>query len=265
MNGQINLGELKPFNYFIGIAVIVGLMFAFISPDSELAYGWLGHILQWQIQTIVPMLLALAAIYLLGKVSFLNTINPWFKLLISGLCACLLTTPFALLSDVLLANQPLEHNLTASLLHEFAALTPPVLVCWIAINAPFQFGWQLQKKILEYEPKDAKTNEMPNFFSLLPTELQGDVIYLKSELQYLKIVTMRGKTLILYSLKSAIEELSSTDGVQPHRSYWVNSAHINNIKKQGRQGEIILSNGDLIPISRAKLQDVMVKLATETA
>ena len=262
MNGQINIGELKPFNYFIGIAVVVGLMFAFVSPDSELVYGWMGHILHWQIQTITPMLFALAAMLIIGKISYLNTFNPWMKLFLSGLCACLLTTPLAFLSDIALTNEQLQSSILVGVLNEFIGLSPPILVCWLTINAPFQFGWQLQRTEVASEPKDTKIDKTPNFFNLLPIELHGEIVYLKSELQYLKVVTVKGNALILYSLKSAIQDLSNTDGVQPHRSFWVNSVHVTKLNKLGRQGTIQLSNDDVIPVSRSKLQEVMTKLAT---
>ncbi|MBX2848792.1 MAG: LytTR family transcriptional regulator [Acidiferrobacterales bacterium] len=266
MNGQINLGDIKPINYFLTIAVVVGLMFAFITPDEDLKYGWLGHLLHWQIQTLIPMALAIVVLIFLPKSKLINTRNPWFKLIISGLIACLITTPIALCSDILLTGQQLEQTLIIELLNEFIAITPPILVCWIAINAPFQLGYQLQKSSVTDSVKEELPNvierPLPSFLEFVPTEMRGELIYLKSELHYLQVVTTKGISLILYTLKKAVEELAETEGLQPHRSFWVNKDFINEVTKQGREGKLIMSNGDQIPISRSNLQKIHAMFVT---
>lgn len=265
MNGQIHLGDIKPNKYFFSIAVLLGLMFTFIAPDDESSGGWLIQALQWQIQTVVPMLFLIVTHSLLSNIGAYPTSNAWFKLLISGLLACALFTPLALLSDVYLANESLEGSLVAELFNELVAIGPPIIIFWMAINAPFLYGWRLNRVIdsepdaqmTQAEPKADVTAEQerhPSFYSLLPEDVRGELLYLKSELHYLLVITNKGKALILYSLKAASQDLKSFNGVQPHRSFWVSRDHIESLDKVGREGRITVSNGDTIPVSRSKMK-----------
>ena len=67
------------------------------------------------------------------------------------------------------------------------------------------------------------------------------------------VVTEKGKDLILYSLKDAIQELDIEDGFQSHRSWWVNPNYVEGFRRAGRQGELTLSTGDAVPVSRSQL------------
>lgn len=254
MNGQINIGDVRPLRYFLTIAVVVGLMFTFIAPDDNLKYGWFSHLLHWQLQTILPMLIAITAQRLLLRSPLVSQLNPWLKLCISGVFACLLMSPIALFSDLTLGNQHLSDAIAAELINEFFAITPPILVCWVAINSPFLLGWQLTKVNTESESDTNEVTDQPQFYDLLPKEVHGEIVFLKSELHYLEVVTTKGKALILYTLKNAIQELHQYDGVQPHRSYWVNQQFIRTIEKLGREGRIQTCNGDFIPVSRSNMK-----------
>lgn len=88
------------------------------------------------------------------------------------------------------------------------------------------------------------------FYALLNNPIVGELIYLKSELHYLTVVTTQGSELILYNLKDAVEEVPEFAGAMSHRSYWVSFKHINKLKLEGRQGKLIMSNGDSVLISR---------------
>ena len=41
-----------------------------------------------------------------------------------------------------------------------------------------------------------------------------------------------------------------------HRSYWVAFDAIEEFRRQGRQGELVLKNGERVPVSRARLASV---------
>jgi len=75
------------------------------------------------------------------------------------------------------------------------------------------------------------------------------------------VVTDKGKALILYSLKNAVAELDDMIGLLPHRSYWVNKTHVASFEKQGREGSMVLRNGQVIPVSRSKLNTVRQALS----
>jgi hypothetical protein len=94
------------------------------------------------------------------------------------------------------------------------------------------------------------------FWAQLPTGIGRDILYLKSELHYLLVVTRQGRSLILCNLRDAMEACHHLPGLQPHRSYWVNQTAIQTLKKQGRVGVLHLCNGAEIPVSRNHLKYV---------
>ena len=95
---------------------------------------------------------------------------------------------------------------------------------------------------------------------LLPAERRGEVIHMKSELHYLSVATIRGQSLILYALRDAILELPPELGIQTHRSYWANLAHLKAFKPDGRLATLTMSDGATVPVSRSKVKALKARL-----
>ncbi|NJN64546.1 MAG: LytTR family transcriptional regulator [Acidobacteria bacterium] len=94
------------------------------------------------------------------------------------------------------------------------------------------------------------------FFRRLPVPGR-DLITLSSELHYLRVRTSAGETLLLCSLKDAIEELGADLGLRVHRSHWVARKHVARVRREGRGLVCVLSNGAVIPVSRGSQRDVL--------
>jgi hypothetical protein len=198
--------------------------------------------------------------------------NPWLQLAISGLSGAVIFAPAGVLIDTGIAGEPVQAaSPWLEILDEFSGLAPPAIVVWVAINAPWILGFRLEQHEpppvdVEPDPEVAESTAVPGagpaFLELLPAEVRGEVISLQAELHYITVVTVHGRALILYNLKDAIEELeaSGVAGVQCHRSFWVALAFASGIEKQGRQGALRLTNGDRIPVSRRKLDEVKARL-----
>lgn len=284
MNGQFDLGAINPLSYFFGIAISLGLLFAFIAPDNDVQIHSGLILLQWQLQSILPMALLILSHKLLHLNTRLDRLNPWFKLVLSGLLGALFFSPTSLLLDVAFGQQLVgEEQITAAWLDEFVNMAPPVIICWVLINAPWLLGYRLQfhtaaeiddevdkhsPSIQLLESKEeatqasradqaSQTERLPGFLALLPEVVRGNIIYMKAELHYLKVVTVKGHGLILYNLRDAMDEIQPDSGIQCHRSYWVSRQHILAVKKQGRQGVVTMSNGDHIPVSRRQLAGIL--------
>ena len=101
--------------------------------------------------------------------------------------------------------------------------------------------------------------------SLLSPEKQGKLLLLKSELHYLKVVTDQGSGLILYNLADAVAQLPERSGLLVHRSYWVAFDAVDELIRRGRQGELRLKNGQMVPVSRSKLNEVSRQLIDRSA
>lgn len=265
MNGQIEIGGVTPSRYFFSIAVVLGLLFAMISSDQDHPAWMVG--LQWQLQTLVPMALLIGAHMLLLRSAGFASMNRWFTLGLSGVVGGTLFTPVALAIDIWLDPSLQLDRFAAELPAEWLAVVPPVALCWLALNAPWQLGYRLQGPGEAETPQQPAAAEapLPEFIDLLPLERRGRVLMLKSELHYLQVVTERGSGLILYNLGDAVEQLDKVPGMLVHRSYWVAFEAIEKLARKGRQGELHLRDGNRVPVSRNRLAELGSRLEAEFA
>lgn len=271
LNKVYDFGAIRPLQYFTGIAIFLGVTFSIISSPEDKGYS-IEFLALWLLQTSAPIAILVFTHLQLHISTAFDRINPWLKLVLSGLTGALLFTPIALTLDFLWGNDALPDNMDALgslLLDEASAIVPPVTICWVAMNAPWLLGYKLTPAQDEHShhlmsekqgekdlPSEEKRELGGHLKSLLNIELTESPLYLKSELHYLFVVTERGSELVLYNLRDAIDEMPPDIGVQPHRSYWVAKRAVRRFKKQGRQGVLELHTGDQIPVSRNKLETI---------
>lgn len=84
----------------------------------------------------------------------------------------------------------------------------------------------------------------------------AQILYLKSEGAYAHIITKNEHYLSSKSIGHYEQLLAQSGFIRSHHSFLVNSKHAVKVVK-GRSGILVLSNGDEIPISQRKLNDVM--------
>ena len=77
----------------------------------------------------------------------------------------------------------------------------------------------------------------------------ADVIAVKAEQHYIKIVTATRNYLVLHRFSDALCELPSSDGLQIHRSWWVRRNAIQRVRQSSRKMSVILQTGEEIPVS----------------
>ncbi len=262
MNGQFRLGDVSPIRYFLAIGVSLGILFFLITPGEDDNVNGAILAIQWQLQTLLPILSILLVSSCLPSITKFNALPSWLQLVVCGTFGALLFVPLGLVIDMVLLGEEPENKLLQNLLDESLAVVPAITAGWMFINAPFILGFTLQKEQFDSRGTlaDKKLETIP-FIRLLPEEIREVPIYIKSELHYLEVVTPSGKALVLYNLKDAIAELGNTTGIQTHRSYWVNKNYISNLEKQGRQGMLILSTGHKVPISRNKMAEFKDSMA----
>jgi len=86
----------------------------------------------------------------------------------------------------------------------------------------------------------------------LPPKLaRATLIAVEAEDHYLRIHTDAGDALILMRLGDALEALEGRAGMQTHRSWWVAAAAVEHARFARGRGELTLSNGLTVPVSRA--------------
>lgn len=97
---------------------------------------------------------------------------------------------------------------------------------------------------------DSELARQPAFVSRLPTQLQpADIIAIKAEQHYIKILTAERQYMVLYRLSDAIRELDPKLGVQVHRSWWASFAHIDSVHAKAKDFYLRMSNGESVPVS----------------
>ena len=274
MNGQtkhtFDFGQVSPVRYFVLVAVVLGLLFAMIGGAEDRPFPLV--MLQWQLQTLLPIALLIGAHMAWGHWPVFDRLGPWVQLLISGISGVLIFTPLALWIDWTVgAEGSGVEPVSWQLIDELSGMGPPVLLSWLAMNAPWVIGYRVIRHDIQAAPTaagKAQVNHAPDHSApqavqpsplqaALPDAIRGTIIYLKSELHYVHVQTNQGSALVLYNLKDAVAEMPAGVGIQPHRSYWVNWSFVDHCDRQGRQGSLALTDGTVVPVSRQQLSTVM--------
>lgn len=257
--------------YFFWVSVFLILLFTLLNPAGTLGVDFGLRLLIWTVQIgiLVPTFIIIHI--KLQKIQIFGHLNDWYKILLSGLIGCFFYLPFSLAIDYVtgLDDWSKFRNLSESytiVINEIGSLFPTAILTWVAINAPrilnFNFSKILPVEQVKLIPSEQTSNyekqfdfESKNeFLAKFSDKIGTDIIYLMSELHYIRVVTLKGEMLILHNLKDAISELPvDLIGIQTHRSFWVNLKYIEKIIKKKLQSVLILSNGKSVPVSRRRI------------
>ena len=265
--------QTKPdFQYYVWSGLALILIFAMLKPAATSEAGLIGRLIIWTIQVGVFLPILIFTHMALQAVAFINQLNPWLKLTLSGLLGSLFFVPLGLWIDFVFGLDDWSdiHNLNgfmSMVAKEFGGVVLPATLTWIAINAPrileldFRATRDTRIKPVSRPQKDTALRTVPNFFSLLPSKIGNDVVYLKAELHYVRVVTGLGEALVLFNLKDAIKAMERVaGGIQTHRSYWVSAAHIASLATE-KEGKFILTrNNQKVPVSRRRLAETKAYL-----
>jgi len=265
---EMELRSSPVFKYYFWVGLVLILVLTLLKPAGTDDSGLVERLLIWtlQIALLLPLLIWLHM--LLQSFDVFNHLNSWLKLTLSGILGGVLFVPFGLVIDYFfnLDDWSGIANLKQAMplvLEEIGNSLLPVTLIWIAINAP---------RLLELNFKEINSGGSPAaapddtkaargasnaFLALVPNEIGNDIVYLKSELHYVRVVTTVGERLVLYNLKDAIADLKpDVRGIQTHRSYWVAGQHIQSITADRGRNFILATGSRRIPVSRRKLSDI---------
>lgn len=279
MNQHFTLGNINPKIYFLGVASCIGFVIAWLNRDGS-SLTLIQLLIIWQAQTVGAIISVVLTHIELVKLKLVGGMNKWWQLAVSGLIGSILFAPFGLMIDIYLAEEPSPVYIASELLDEFLGLAPPLIFVWIAMNAPWLLGYRIYQNPDFHTAndsgdiiKEAETrvthlgSEIENpspasnraasedFFSLLPSDIGREIMHMEAELHYLKVETTSGEALILFNIKDAANLFDSSDGILCHRSHWVSKYHISAFQQIGRCGELTLTNGVKVPVSKRKLAE----------
>lgn len=266
--------------YFLGITLFLALLFSVLSPQGSADGAFVVRFLQWLLQVGVPLALLIGTHLLLSRWTAFDRLGPWLKLTVSGVIGAVAFSPLALALDFAFGIEDLSALqdpalMGAMLADELSGVLPPVVLVWLGLNAPrvlgLDFSRATQAAAMEGEggaDGAALAVDEPaedGFLARLPASIGRDIVYLMAELHYVRVVTTRGRSLVLYNLRDAIAELPDGAGMQTHRSYWVAFAHV--VRRVDRDGRILclMDDGTEVPVSRRETARVRAELARRVA
>lgn len=97
-------------------------------------------------------------------------------------------------------------------------------------------------------PDPGERPTKPAFLSRVRPERDGELLALQADGHYMRIYTANGSELVLYRFGDALTELSESEGMRVHRSWWVADRAIT---PQTDGDRLTLVNGLEVPVSRS--------------
>ena len=272
------------FRYLGGTGCALWLLVMALRPEVGFTAPWPWMGLFWLLQISSGLVVLQSLLYVLSRSKLSQQCPVWMLVVGSGIAGSVLLTPlywlfgegmmesmlgFAAVQDADDAIEAPGFGLPA-LLKEFGDIVGPVTAAWILISWPRLQGL-LPPLLVEHQdpPRDEETvgqavssdaegSSRPVWRSALPKELGDDLIAVNSELQYLRVWTTRGSTLILGALQE-VEETEGMAGMRIHRSWWVHAKHVRSVRRRADGLVCQMSDGREIPVSRRRKTEVLAR------
>lgn len=260
--------DMLPIGQSVGVlgALLVAL-FTVVKPEASHGLTWLGRLLFW----LLHVALGLGSLWVASQWLSRGKLLPSTTLgavLVSGIAATLIAVPGYIALDLIFSpyiqdldpDEPVT-SLPSQLIGEFLELSPWFMGSWILINLPVllpvsshELSMDDSVTVIDDNTKDT-IDDKHRFLSSLPGIVGKDIVAVASDLHYLNVWTVAGRTTVLGSLKDVSDELSNL-GIQVHRSHWVAHAHVSRIVGNSSSAACIMSNELRIPISRRRWKSV---------
>lgn len=263
-----SFGSVSNVGYYMWVSVSLVVVLTALNPAGTNDTSFFARIIIWALQIGLLLPLMVCTHQLLQASKAFQTVNPWIRLLASGLVGSVLFVPFGLAIDSLFGLDDWTGvsglaDILGLFFEELSYILAPAVLIWAGINAPLVLQLDFRENTTQ-SAGDGEDKNKPNsmktaqgILSLLPGQLGTDVVYLQSELHYVRVVTTQGECLQLYNLKDAIADMEAVvTGVQTHRSYWVAGQHISGIRSEGGRKYLLTTGKHKIPISRRNAASV---------
>lgn len=85
----------------------------------------------------------------------------------------------------------------------------------------------------------------------LRLDVRGEPQYLTMQDHYVEVTTQKGRQLVHMTMRDAVNALREYEGVQIHRSHWVNPKFARKVEQSNGKTHVIMNDGSIFPISRS--------------
>ncbi len=83
------------------------------------------------------------------------------------------------------------------------------------------------------------------------------LVRLSAQGNYVEVSTLAGRHLVLLPFHEAIALLPPEAGIRVHRSHWVSQTAVHEIDRQGREMNLVLTDGTKVPVSRSRQTEIL--------
>jgi hypothetical protein len=263
-----------------GMALAVGI--ALLDPSASHGLSFFERMVFWLSHAALAIVILESVQIFLGRFRFFSALPP---LLLVVLGALLSAPIFSVVSLLLLESLLIIPDLeiggdSISLwetLDEIRSSSGQLLLFWILLNTPRLIMISGEQRLradhfheIELSQNDANqaaeiSGDLLELLRKLPRVLGTDIVAMTAELHYLRIYTAYGNALILMSFGRAVQALDGVPGLVVHRSHWVSTKHIVQIKTIGGRVFCEMSTGFSVPVSRSNRAQVSLVLNQKEA
>lgn len=181
--------------------------------------------------------------------------NVWALHVLTILIANMLAVFFDFGFDLILFADQLRFTENSTFATEYLEDIKYTGTYWFFASLIDYFYRTYQNKEKQAVQKEA-TVYKAGFLRLLPSNVTNGPDVIEAQENYINVYCGPQKHTILYRFKDAVAEMGDLAGLQVHRSFWVRTdAIVSFTKKQGR-GEITMTSGQSVPVSRTYVKSV---------
>lgn len=221
----------------LALMAAVGVFLAFLAPfdsgDRPLGF----RMIYWLVLILGGGVIGIGFDITVGR----RLQNFWARLLAD----CLLMTPFVSLLVILVARLMYGGHWS---LANYGGLLFQVFIICVLVMALRQLAWRAA------EPASDPTAAPSDAFRqrLSARRREAKLLAVEAEDHYLRVHTDAGDELITARFGDALEELAGWPGYRTHRSWWVAACAIEGVKWSRGRGELRLTTGMVVPVSRSQ-------------
>lgn len=148
----------------------------------------------------------------------------------------------------------------------------PTIVTWLLLNLLAWKVFGIQRFGYEAPPglvssKWSRTaipepgiEKLPNFLARARVASMDSVEAIEAQQHYIRIYTSSGEKTVLYRFGDAISEIDEDQGVQVHRSWWVNKSFVERLIRLSDRSTVIMKSGLEVPVSRTYAREAREQL-----
>ena len=253
---------LQSWPVFLAVSgVVLTLLFILLEPKPSQSLTGPRAALFWTLHVLGPLAILQGVQSVLPRIWRGGWRLPIVQILVAGVIGAAVFTPMAALIDWGLGVSDRQDHVgiltLADLAEEYVNIAPPIILVWLALNLSRQLRLPIDRATEEPQPS---VPPAPEFWDRMPPRLGRELVALSAELHYLRVYTDRGDALVLYPFGRAVEELDAEQGLQVHRSHWAARAHLVKLQPRGQGGQLVLSTGLQLPVSRTYRAEVAALL-----